>query len=71
MCSKPMPFTPLSVFSLTILAREAKDVSSNAPETDRELWIFHITSWFDYAQVYSASATNVFSTILECHHKKT
>lgn len=32
MCSKPMSFTPFSVFSLTSPAREANDVSSNAPE---------------------------------------
>lgn len=32
MCSKPNSLTPFSVFSLTSPAREAKDVSSNAPE---------------------------------------
>lgn len=38
MCSKPISFTPFSVCSLTSSAREAKDVSSNAPETsNREL----------------------------------
>lgn len=31
MCSKPISFTPFNVFSLTSSAREAKDVSSNAP----------------------------------------
>lgn len=33
MCSKPISFTPFSEFSLTSPAREANDVSSNAPET--------------------------------------
>lgn len=33
MCSKPISFTAFRVLSLTRSAREAKDVSSNAPET--------------------------------------
>lgn len=37
MCSKPIPFTAFSVCSLTSSAREAKDVSSNAPETSVQL----------------------------------
>lgn len=37
MCSKPSSFTPFRVFSLTSSAREAKDVSSNAPERSVKL----------------------------------
>lgn len=37
MCSKPNSLTPFSVFSLTSSAREANDVSSNAPERSVKL----------------------------------
>lgn len=36
MCSKPISFTPFSVFSLTSAVRESKDVSSKAPEMSRK-----------------------------------
>lgn len=37
MCSKPNSLTPFSVFSLTSSAREANDVSSNAPVKVRKV----------------------------------
>lgn len=37
MCSKPISLTPFSVFSLTSSAREANDVSSNAPVKVRKV----------------------------------
>lgn len=42
MCSKPISFTPFSVFSLTSSVREAKDVSSNAPETQVQQFVSNV-----------------------------
>lgn len=58
MCSKPISFTPFNVFSLTKPAREAKDVSSNAPEMSEQVTSHSVLSHTHSGQVEMKHETN-------------